>query len=145
MHPRAKIQDFFRKDPKDPKWTRKALGPNHFTKCFRVSYVVISSCFSGPVGKSQNLFQLRNQDLLSAPPTSPVVLRHWLVHRDTKKHQYLGSMEAKPNTTGSWGVAACNHLGQAPAVACLSGCCSFWSGLGCRHLYCPYRMAQSPG
>lgn len=29
---------------------------------------------------------------------------------------------------------------KAPAVACLAGCCSFWCGRGCRHLYCPYRI-----
>lgn len=30
----------------------------------------------------------------------------------------------------------------APAVACLGGCTRFWCGLGCRHLYCPYRVVQ---
>ena len=29
---------------------------------------------------------------------------------------------------------------EAPAAACLVGCCSFWCGLGCHHLYCPYRV-----
>eukprot|EP00434_Breviolum_minutum_P003797 symbB.v1.2.003343.t1/scaffold172.1/size290804/9 len=33
----------------------------------------------------------------------------------------------------------------APAVACLAGCCSFWCGRGCRHLYCPYRIVVEEG
>lgn len=64
----------------------------------------------------------------------------WMSWEDFLSTWRTISVVDPPSGIGSLRLQVSGGSPLAPAAACLVGCCSFWCGLGCHHLYCPYRV-----